>query len=223
MSITIYPDEYNNTDIIIKDSKGIIKVISPKDKDIIKVLKEKGYKWDYDKFVWTKEINSYTGAIEERIAEIANTFLLKKYCVVLQVENADLIKEKAINGDFEPEHDRWIDVDENFENFILIWRSRTKDNEKIYREAKRLKESHWKKKTGMIVPINYYEEVLDFAYFRDFKFTENANKAIELRKEKMRSVTFVKIQSPTKENTDEKLNDILNSSEEILDDLKDED
>lgn len=223
MSITIYPDEYNNTDIIVKDDKGTIKVISPKDRDIIRILKEKGYKWDYDNFVWTKTITPYTGAIEERIVEIANTLLLKKFCVVLQVENADLIKEKAINGNFEPEHDRWIDVDENFENFILIWRSRIKDNEKIYREAKRLKESHWKKKTGMIVPINHYEEVLDFAYFRDFKFTENANKAIELRKEKMRSVSFVKIQSPTKENTDEKLNDILNSSEEILDDLKDED
>ena len=130
-----------------------------------------------------------------------------------------IAREKAINADYEPEHTRWIYLRTSgkYEGWLVIkWQGR---NDSLYQIARKLSGSKWD--NGVVVKVEYFEEVEEFARLYDFKFTDAALKAIQEYKEAYQnSVTTV--EKPKETESRDGLKEILESSTEILDDLKDD-
>lgn len=74
---------------------------------------------------------------------------------------------------------------------------------------------------SVVVKMQYYTEVEEFAELYGFKFTEAARKAIEDYKEALIKVEIVKPAEVEEEPLKDGLADILNSGSDIIDDLKD--
>ncbi|MBU5669472.1 hypothetical protein KQI68_06425 [Peptoniphilus sp. MSJ-1] len=210
---TIHPENYNETDILIK-ADDYIKIRTPQYKVAMVTIREYGYKWDNP--YWVKKITQFTEATEDRIAEIANKLLAEGYGVRFMIDNYKRVQDLAINGYFKQENTRWIFYNSKFEllQIVLNW------EDDLYEEAKRIPDARWLKGTGMLVPLKSYKEVLDFADLYDYKISPAAKEEIEI---KMNEIEKTKINVVEKEQFDKnkKLKEILNSKSDLLDDLKD--
>lgn len=169
---TVIPDNFDHTNATIetKENKVIIKF--EKKQKIIDIIKLKGYRWD--KTVWYKTINEYTGEISDRIADVGNALLLSGSAVRFNIDNYEEIKTKAINADFIPEEKRWVKYIDD--KLVLSFER----NDKLYEEAMKIIGARWSKdQSGVVVPKNSYNEVDDFAGAYGFKFSDSAKKAID--------------------------------------------
>lgn len=207
----IYPkNQYKN--IVCRlgaTTEGKIFCQSLKDEKIIEIVKSLRMKWDPEKGKWYRKISSLCGDINDRLAELGNKLLLAGFAVDLPITEA---KEKAINGTYLPEYDRWVLTYKN--NLILRWFYQGKEEgEKLYQEAKRLKSSRWLSEKGMLVNIEYCEEVIDFAEINGFKISEEAQSLINNHILHQQEVTEVK--SPLPEEKKEIKEDLL---EDLIDD-----
>ncbi len=72
--------------------------------------------WNKEKHVWHRYVDDMAGTIEDRVAEVGNALLGNGF--VVKIEDA-LIREKAINGDFEDEVTRWIFA--KMSRFYIRW------------------------------------------------------------------------------------------------------
>ena len=90
----------------------------------------------------------------------------------------------------------------------------------LYQTSRQLPNSKWNSEEyAVTVPIINFNEILDFADFNGFKLTDKAEKVInELNSTESARET---VKKPSKQANE--IIDILNSSTEVLDDLKDED
>lgn len=198
---------------IVYENNEIVVTFEKNDK-FIEIVKKLGYKWING--AWRKEITNTTGTATERIAELGNKLLAAGFPVKIYDHIA---REKAINADYEPEHTRWIYLRTSgkYEGWLVIkWQGR---NDSLYQIARKLSGSKWD--NGVVVKVEYFEEVEEFARLYDFKFTDAALKAIQEYKEAYQnSVTTV--EKPKETESRDGLKEILESSTEILDDLKDD-
>jgi hypothetical protein len=200
-------------DIRIQGDK--VSVIFDKNEKFRLLVKSLGYKWDG---IWCKKINELTGSAEDRVAELGNKLLNAGFPICIMDET---IRNNAINGVYEEECDRWImtKVDEKYKGrFFIKWWEK---NDKLYRVSRRLPGSVWE--NGTIVRMEYYKEVEEFAELYGFKFTKATLKAIEeyvAAKENIEVIAPAKIE---KEEPKDGLKEILESSTEVLDDLREDD
>jgi len=129
------------------------------------------------------------------------------------------IRNNAINGMFKPEQTRWITLlwrGDYAGRLILTW---TEQDDELYRKARSLPRSRWDK--GVVVKVEYYKEVEDFASMYGFEFAASARQAINQYKEQLANavrVKPVKVEAPIHKDG---LSAILESSNEILADLRD--
>lgn len=200
-------------EIIVKNDK--ISVKFDKNEEFRTIVKSLGYKWDG---IWCKKINELTGSAEDRAAELGNKLLNAGFPICIMDET---IRNNAINGLYEAECNRWIMTrcKGKYEGMLVIkWWEK---NDNLYHTSRKLTGSKWDGET--IVRIEHYKEVVEFAELYGFKFTKATLKAIEeyeVAKEKIEVVAPAKVQ---KEEPKDGLKEILNSSTDILDDLKEED
>ena len=96
------------------------------------------------------------------------------------------------------------------------------NGDELYRKAKRLPHAKWDN-GRMTVPERYYEEIRDFAKVNSFKITPAAEELLSQAEddEKAHIKTTIKKADVKKEENTE-LQDILKSSRDVLDDLKDD-
>ncbi len=198
---------------IVYENNEIVVTFEKNDK-FIEIVKKLGYKWING--AWRKEITNTTGTATERIAELGNKLLAAGFPVKIYDHIA---REKAINADYEPERNKWIYLRTSgkYEGWLVIkWQGR---NDSLYQIARKLSGSKWD--NGVVVKVEYFEEVEEFARLYDFKFTDATLKAIQEYKEAYQnSVTTV--EKPKETESRDGLKEILESSTEILDDLKDD-
>lgn len=196
-------------------------VKSEKNENLRQILKKHDFDYDYQKFCWVKKITETTGSAEERAAEIGNAALQNGFAICVYDEK---IRQRAINADFTPECTNWVRVrnSEKFKNtkyygwFSIKWQGK---NDVLYNAAKRISESRWDC-GAMVVPIRQYREILDFAETMRFQITASAQNAISAFIEhEQKPVTPV---MPTA-NGGNDITKILESSREVLDDLRDSD
>lgn len=214
---TIKPEDAKTeiaAEIIVK--KEEVKVIFPeKNDEFRKVVKYLGYKWDG---IWCKKISELTGSAEDRAAELGNKLLNAGFPICIMGET---IRNNAINGVYEEQCNRWIltKISGKYKGRLIIrW---AEQDDKLYRVSRRLPGSVWE--NGTIVRMEYYKEVEEFAELYGFKFTKATLKAIEeyvAAKENIEVIAPTKIE---KEVPKDGLKEILESSTEILDDLKEDD
>lgn len=191
-----------------------VDVSSPKDNKIIHIAKGQGYKWNGG--TWSLQINFMTGTAEDRAAEIANLMLNAGISVEVPVGIAD----KAVSGNFTPRCSRWIFYrrDEDTDAVFLRWDK----SDDLYGEAKKISGATWRSGIGMKVPTSSADELEDFAEMYGFQFSEGAQKAIARYREKVMVVAPEAVPEEKQADPEEKLEEILNSSRDVIEDLKDE-
>ena len=201
-----------------KDSKpGFVEILSTKDKIICEyekneefrtLVKSLGYKWNNQ---WERTITETNGPIEDRIAELGNKLLNAGFAVCIHSKE---LREKAGKADYEPECTRWIKLVE--ESFYITW---SEHSDSLYAAAKKLPGAKWHNR-GMWVKLSYYSEVEDFAEQLGFKFTTKALRYKEDYKQQFNNTEIVIPEKSKQKQEKNGLQDILNSSTDILDDLK---
>lgn len=216
---TIVPENFNNKTAYVVEQVGVdrIKVSAgEKNEEIRLYLRSKGFRWEDNAWYKTIETKYYKDNIIDRIAQVANKLLSLGWAVSVI---DDIAREKAINGNFSKEYTKFvIKYKENVVKFV--WKNQS---DKIYKASIKLPKARWTSDEGYgtIVNIAYYKEIIDFSELYNFKITDEVMKMIETYKEKTSEVTVVK-KVGTEKTGEEKLQEILSTSNEILEDLKDE-
>lgn len=197
-------------DIINYEDK--IRAIYEKNEDFIAIVKGLGYKWDG---VWERKLSEMTGPYEDRAAELGNTLLSAGFAVCIYDQE---IRRKAIEADYQEECNRW--VARNGEGSVRIfWDNR---NDDLYTQARRITGS-WYKSPYVCVKVTHYEEIEDFANINGFSFTKLARKEIDEYKKKIEGAIVAEPAEKQQEEEKDKLEEILETSREVLADLKDDD
>lgn len=212
---TIYPNDQKTkvvAEIVFDEENNEIKIKSEKDSIVIKTVKSLHYDWSGK--VWYRKTVPYKRDVADRIAEVGNKLLLAGVPIIIWDE---AIRQKAIDGIFEKECFRWIIKDKDM--ISIVWEFRS---DELYRKAKRLPHAKWEN-GGMDVPARYYAEIRDFAKINEFQITSPAEKLLSEaeEEEKTHKKTSIK-EANMKIEQNTELEDILNSSREVLEDLKDD-
>lgn len=197
----------------IKIVKNTVEAFFKKDEDFRKIVKSYGFVWDKDKTAWIKQCNEYTGTVYDRAAELINKLINKGFAVMCSNED---VKDKAIKADFIPETHKWVKHKKT--SFVITW-DRYKDD--FYSKAKTLPGAEWNSSVrGMVIPNRNFREVLDFAEINHFSISKAAQQVIEVLEQCDERVVA---EAPKELEISDKLKEILTSSREVLEELKDDD
>ncbi len=183
-------------------------------------VKAMGYKWNGR--VWARNIVKRNGSIEDRAAEAGHRLLAEGFIVRIDDE---LVREKAISGEYQPEQTRWIfaRIKDDYEGWFAVHWGRKDD---LYGVAKRLPGSRWDR-PFVVVPPEQFEQVLDFAETHGFSLTEKAQEVADQAMAAKEAALIVDVKPPkqTKLSTADTTPPVLEAPEEVLVDesLRDDD
>lgn len=140
--------------------------------DFREVVKGMGFRWDDG--CWRRKLNKKNGTPQDRAAEAGHVLLAAGFATRIYDEE---IRDKAVNGGYEPECTRWVQLrtSDKYNGWLAISWGRDED---FYTAAKRLPGAHWSK-PSVVVPPENFGEVLDFAKMYGFKVSDAAQAAIE--------------------------------------------
>lgn len=176
--------------------------------DIVKTL---GYKWDNGE--WVKQITKRMTSAGDRAAELGNKLLNAGFTISIQDEDT---RNNAINGTYEKEYDRWITMTKR--KIGIWWLER---NDSLYRNARKITGSKWESPYVMVA-IENFAEVIDFADAYGFGIDDSVHEAIGKHKAYLEKINKVEPVEVVEEEAIDKLDEILETPVDILDDLKDE-
>lgn len=200
------------------EGRPVVHVTSDKDADLIEVVKAHGYRWNGSAHRWYFPVGIKDGAAADRAAEIVNALLTAGFPVRMPKD----IKDKAISGTFDPRATRWVSALTTDPDHVYLSWPRV-DNDEL-RDATRglpsltyMGETHeWR------VPVAAYAEVRDFARLYGFKLTAGAEKNLTGYEKRVTIAAPAAPVEKEKASPERELNEILASSTDVLDDLKDE-
>jgi len=155
--------------------------------DFRKVVKEK-LRMSWENGYWERKIGYRNGRIQDRAAEAALRLLAEGFIVRI---NDPEVREKAISGEYEPEHTRWI-VALKDGRLGISW---DREREDFYSVARRLPGSAWANPYVAVRP-EHFEEVIDFADRYDFRITPAAIRSIDAAREEKDRALLVNVQKP---------------------------
>ncbi|WP_040328391.1 hypothetical protein [Clostridium ihumii] len=211
---TISPSNVVHNGIVnINADENLITASYEKNEDFRLILKDLKYSWKNGR--WEREISESTGSYIDRAAELGNRLLNEGFSISIQDKD---IREKAVNGDFEYECDRWIYGRANTSKFAIRWQGYDRN---LYDDAKGLPGARWEN-GAMLVDISHFEEVEEFAELFEFKFSQKAVSLIDKYKEELTKVDTVDVEEVEKYTPKDGLSEILESSREIIPDLIDD-
>lgn len=177
---TVRPKEIKYNGIVeITNNENKIRLHYMKNDDFIKIVKEHGYSWDG---VWERSISATTGSFADRAAEIGHALLQNGFCICIHDEEA---RQKAISGNYEEEHTRWIYSSVGTKDLSIWWQGMDKE---LYARARKLPGSRYNS-PYVEVDVCNYEEIEEFAEENGFRFTEAAREKIESYKKELENVT----------------------------------
>lgn len=210
----LQPEEKkSNVMAVITYNAEHVNVSSPKDAGIIQICKKSGYRWDGVQ--WQYAISVTSGKPEDRAADIANQLLNEGYPVTVPPE----ISDAAVSGNFTPLHTRWFVEYSSKPGKIFAEWGRDED---FYYKVKEISGAKYISGYGVCVPASSADEIEDFAQLYDFRISGAVQKLIDNYRNK---ITIVAPEEAPKEEIDntDKLQEILHSSTDVLDDLRDDD
>lgn len=209
------PENQSHPGVVeIRVSVGGVKAIYQKDTDFKKIVVKYRFRWNWDNHCYERQCTDFTGSAVERAAELANALLLEGFSVTCL--DADVCR-RAQAADFNPECRRWVKFSPKNNVFFMRW---DRDDKNFYELAKKLPGSRWDRDMqAMTVSGTSWRELLDFADINAFELSSKAKEAAGSFKAAEIPVVPEIPKEPSKED---KLQDILNSSKEVLPDLRDD-
>ena len=211
----VYPkNKITNVAVEICYSKDQIKLKFEKNNNFIKLVKENGYKWDG---IWSRKLSKTTGSYKDRVAEIGNKLLNEGFPIMILDEE---LRNRAIAGEYEKECTRWIFARTSGKYkgcFAIEWAG---CDSSLYDRARSLPGSKWD--SAVIVRVEYYKEVQEFAQLYGFNLSDGAKQIINeyvVATQSIETVTPTKIEEIKDADGLEK---ILESNSDILENLKEE-
>ncbi len=177
---TVRPKEIIHDGVVeITNNGNEIQLHYAKNDDFIKIAKEHNYRWNG---VWERSISATTGSFPDRAAEIGHDLLKNGFCICIHDEEA---KQKAISGDYEEEHTRWIYSSVGTEDLSIWWLGMDKE---LYARARKIPESRY---NSPYVEVNvcHYKDVEEFAEENGFWFTKAAQDKIDSYKKELSDAT----------------------------------
>lgn len=202
-------------EISVRD--GEVSVLYGRDDDYIAVVKGLGYRYDGARKRWRKAITQTTGSAAERAAELGSKLLNAGFAV--RIEDPQ-IRAAAVRGDYEPETARWIDAvpaGGSYAGWLSIAWGR--DDRDMYDRARRLRRSRYDH-GRVVVPATEWQDVMDFAGIYDYRLTDAARAAVEAQQRSMEIVSPAPARAAG--YAEHPLSDVLDSSCDVLPDLRDE-
>lgn len=167
--LTVKPAEEIHTGVVVmKLENDNLEAHYPKSDEFRKIVKSKYYRWEG---VWTKLITNRTGSAIDCEAELGNVLLANGFAVRFTCEQA---KNKAVDGSFIPECHRWILFNKDQSKFSVFWREK---NDTLYYSAMKLHGAKYREGRVM-VPLESYKEIQDYAETFEFSFSQTALDAI---------------------------------------------
>lgn len=211
---TLIPKERKFDGVVeIYFSSDIVTVSYEKNDEFRNIVKSLNYSWNNGR--WERNMSEMTGSYEDRVAELGNRLLNAGFSVFILDEN---IRNKTINADYEVECTRWVLRRKGTSKLVLKWKEQ---NDSLYNASRKLPGSKWDK--GTLVDVSHYKETEEFAEMYGFKFSKSATELIDRYIKEISNISTVEVAN-SKEKVDKNgLEDILNSSRDILDDLREED
>lgn len=207
------PQERRHDGIVdIRAADDRVSAAYRKDDSFRELVKALGYRWNAAESVWFLTIGSKTGTAADRAAELGSRLLNAGFAV--RIQDAETLR-RAVAGEYEPTTSRWVARIAGTNDFIITWGR----EDSYYDQAKRLPGARYDR-PGIRVPGREYEAVLDFADTCGFRLTQGANALVD----ELNAATRVVAPAPVKEPTydEHPVADILNSSREVLEDLKED-
>lgn len=183
-----------------------------KDDAFRSLAKNLSFVWDSNTLTWRLPIGPTTGAPRDRAAELGNHLLNAGFAI--RIADPEVLTA-AVSGSYEPMTFRWISALQPQECFFIKWAY----SDDLYSEAKSLPGARYVK-PGVTVPSSEYRAVMDFASTYGFRFTPGAQALISRQQAATRVVEPAPARKP--EYDERPLAAILDSSCEVLDDLKDD-
>lgn len=210
---TVMPENCEHKEpAIIKLHESKVIVEFPRNDKFREIVKNLGFTWGS---CWVKKITKYNGPARDRAVELGNKLLNAGFPINM---DAGLIDD-AVSGNYKPEQKRWIKAFTSGEHEGKLSISWVGYDDDLYRVAKKLPSAKWTGKS-LAVKVNYWQEVEDFANLYGFSFSDGAKELIE--KYKLQDVAVVTPTAQQEEKAVDGLKKILSSSDEVLDDLREE-
>lgn len=178
--ITVRPEKVKTETVAEIKVIGVdtIEIVFNERRDSFRFLMKETLKMQWTGNAWGRKISSINGTVEDRAAEAGHRIL----ALGIPVRIADkTIREKAITGQYEPEHTRFIlrRNDGLYKGWFAIHWDKTKED--FYSAARRISGSRWDK-PFVVVPPEQFEQVLDFAERYNFRLTDKAKGVVEVAK-----------------------------------------
>lgn len=200
------------------EGRPVVHVTSDKDADLIEVVKAHGYRWNSGARRWYFPVGIKDGEASDRVAEIANALLAAGFPVRMPKS----IQDAAVAGTFDPRATRWVSARVTDPDHVYLSWPRG-DNDEL-RDAVRglpsltyMGETHeWR------IPVSAYAEIRDFAGLYGFKLTPGANKNLKAYEDRVVTADPAAPVKQEKPDPEKELKKILESSTDVLEDLKDE-
>lgn len=209
---TVVPENQKHDGVAdIRVVGDTIKVFYQKNDEFIQLVKTLHYRWKGR--CWQRDVNTATDNVADRVAELGNNLLLSGFSVCIMDGET---RRKAIEADYNKEVRNWVKliVSEPHRGWLkLDWEGW---DDGMSCKARTLPGVKWLEHRP-IVPIENYKAVEDFAECNGFGYTDGAKEAIA----KYAQVDILPQVPSRKEPEENELKKILNSSREVLDDLKD--
>ena len=157
-----------------------------------------------------------SGSERDRIAELGNKLLANGFSVHFPKTDS---RDMAISGEFTQECTKWVKYNITRSMLNISWKERS---DEMYQAAKKLSGARWHQ-GAMLVPIEFYNEVLDFADTMGFCISKRAEDEIQFfQKEASRFIKKDVKEAVFKEkNGMDELRKQLEKSG-LIEDLKDE-
>lgn len=199
-------------EITIKDDCVTVK--SEYDPDMPPVVKKYGFKWNGR--IWKKDITFHNAPADERAVEIGNKLLCAGFPVKIKPE----LHQRVVDGQYEPEHTRWISYLTKQDKLSISWDYRQDPD--VQKVVSRIPNARMGRYGEAEAPVSAWESILEMAELNDFRLSPGAQEAINDYRSKLEVVSPTAGADKVYESNDDVLRKILDSSRDVLDDLKEE-
>ncbi len=199
----------------IKGNDEEISAFYEKNDRFREIIRQMDYEWNGR--CWFRRLTPYRGSFRDRAAELGNVLLKNGFTVSITDKEA---REGAVNGDFSPEHKRWITKSKKGLFFFIPLSSSIP--REVVLNLKKIPTAAYHS-GGIFLEPSHYEALEDFAEMYGFRFDREAGELLHAYRDTLQQVPHVSPAAPQPSEEINNLHKILESSGAILDDLVDND